>query len=105
MTTSATMGDDLVRLAESDPRRAVPAATVALRAARRAGDLATASVAARALGLAALHLQDPDAAIRHLRVAAALGARAGVNGRGRGGRPRRGLALDGRGRGRAAVPG
>jgi tetratricopeptide (TPR) repeat protein len=68
---------EALRLAEADPRRCVPLAAGILRAARKAGDFATASVAARALGLAALHLQDPDAAMRQLRSAAALGQRAG----------------------------
>lgn len=94
---------DIVRLAEADPRRAVPAATSLLGAARRAGDLGTASVAARALGLAALHLQDPDAAIRHLRVAAALGARAGSAELAAEARMRLAFALNVRGRPRQAV--
>jgi CHAT domain-containing protein/tetratricopeptide (TPR) repeat protein len=68
---------EALRLAEADPRRAVPLATGILLESRRGGDFATASVAARALGLAALHLQDPDAALRQLRSAAALGQRAG----------------------------
>ncbi len=55
----------------------MPFATGILRDARKSGDFAAASVAARALGLAALHLQHPDAAIRHLRAAAALGQQAG----------------------------
>jgi tetratricopeptide (TPR) repeat protein len=76
----ATIDDraiEALRLAEADPRRSVPLATSVLRGARSRGDFATASVAARALGLAALHLQDPDAAMRQLRSAAALGQRAG----------------------------
>lgn len=77
---SATTHDpagEALRLAEDDPRRCVPLATAILRNARRSGDYTTASVAARALGLAALHLQDPDAAMRHLRAAASLGEKAG----------------------------
>lgn len=77
---SATTHDDAseaLRLAEADPRRSVPFATSVLRDARESGDFAVASVAARALGLAALHLQHPDAAMRHLRSAAQLGQRAG----------------------------
>jgi tetratricopeptide (TPR) repeat protein len=76
----ATIDDraiEALRLAEADPRRSVALATSILRGARSNGDFATASVAARALGLAALHLQDPDAAMRQLRSAAALGQRAG----------------------------
>jgi len=77
---SKTINDEAreaLRLAEADPGRSVPLATAVARRARADGDLATASVAERALGLAALHLEDPDAAMRHLRVAIALGRGAG----------------------------
>jgi tetratricopeptide (TPR) repeat protein len=94
---------DLLRLAEADPRRSVQLATAMLRAARRDGDLATASVASRALGLAALHLQDPDAAIRHLRSAADLGTRAGSRPLAADARMRLAFALNVRGRPRQAV--
>src|SRR5207247_586211 len=57
---------DVLRLAEADPGRSVPLATALAREARAGHDLASASVAERALGLAALHLKDPDAAMRHL---------------------------------------
>src|SRR5919197_3490548 len=68
---------EALRLAEADPRRSVTLATAVAGRARAGGDLAAASVAERALGLAALQLEDPDAAMRHLRAAIALGLRAG----------------------------
>jgi tetratricopeptide (TPR) repeat protein len=77
---SKTIDDEAreaLRLAEADPGRSVPLAIAVVRRARADGDLATASVAERALGLAALHLEDPDAAMRHLRAAVALGHGAG----------------------------
>ena len=52
----------VLHLAEADPRRSVaPAARIA-RQSRRLGDLQAASIAERALGIAALHLQDSDLA-------------------------------------------
>jgi tetratricopeptide (TPR) repeat protein len=68
----------VLHLAEADPGRSVRPATELARAARRAGDHAAASVAERALGIAALHLRDTDIAARHLRAAATLGRRAGA---------------------------
>lgn len=104
--TSVTIEDragQALQLAEADPRRAVPFATGVLRAARGAGNFAAASVAARALGLAALHLQDPDAAITHLRTAAALGQRAGSATLTAQARIRLAFALNVRGRPRQAI--
>jgi tetratricopeptide (TPR) repeat protein len=104
--TAATIDDrasEALRLAEADPRRSVPFANGVLRDARKAGDLAAASVAARALGLAALHLQDPDAAIAYLRAAASLGQRAGSAGLEAQARIRLAFALNVRGRPRQAI--
>ena len=67
---------EALRLADSDPRRAAVLATDAAQAAGSTGDLAAAAIAARARGLAAYHLEDLDAAVRHLRQAIALGTRA-----------------------------
>ena len=67
---------DLLRLAEAEPARAVAPAAELSRRARRGGDPAAASVAERALGLAALHLENTDVAVRHLRRAVALGQQA-----------------------------
>src|SRR5215217_2794575 len=76
-TTMLDQAVEAAHLAEADPARfAASSADLATRA-RRQGDLAAASVAERALGIAALHLQHTDAAVRHLRAAADLGRRAG----------------------------
>ncbi|HEY4701838.1 MAG TPA: hypothetical protein VIH64_08110, partial [Streptosporangiaceae bacterium] len=45
--------------------------------ARQDRDFASWAVAERALGVAALRLEDPDAALRHLRAAVRLGERSG----------------------------
>jgi tetratricopeptide (TPR) repeat protein len=68
---------EALQLAESDPSRALTLASALTRQAREARDHAAASVAERAVGLAALHSQDLDTAMRHLRTAIALGRRAG----------------------------
>ncbi len=94
---------DVLRLAEADPGRSVPLATALARQARAGGDLASASVAERALGLAALHLKDPDAAMRHLRTAVALGQRAGSTRLAAQAQMRLAFALNVRGRPRQAV--
>lgn len=65
-----------LRLAEADPRRSLTVAGDVARRARRDGDLEAASVAERARGVAALHLQGTAEATRHLRLAVALGQRA-----------------------------
>jgi CHAT domain-containing protein/tetratricopeptide (TPR) repeat protein len=68
---------EALRLAEGDPGRSVALATQVARRARVERDVATASVAERALGLATLHLEDLDSAMRHLRTAISLGRQAG----------------------------
>ncbi|MFD0473364.1 hypothetical protein ACFQ0B_37750 [Nonomuraea thailandensis] len=70
-------GAELLRLAESDPARLMVVAAGAARRARDEGDLALASVAARALGIAALHVTDLHVAARHLRESIRLAQRAG----------------------------
>jgi Tfp pilus assembly protein PilF len=84
-TMSAIMLDSLLdravavlHKAEAEPRRAVAPARQLVRMARHDHDYAAASIAERALGIAALHLQDTEEAARHLRTAAALGRRAGA---------------------------
>ena len=67
---------ETLHLAEADPGRSVAQATGIARQARRAGEYAAASVAERALGIAALHLRDTDQSVRHLRSAAVLGRQA-----------------------------
>ncbi len=68
---------EAVRLAEADPARAVELAERAGRCARQQRDWATASVAERALGIAALYLESVTSAVRHLRAAVTYGERAG----------------------------
>jgi tetratricopeptide (TPR) repeat protein len=63
----AAMAADALRLADADPARASALASEALRRARAGGDPATASVAERALGLAAREHHDLKAAVAHLR--------------------------------------
>ena len=66
-----------LRLADADPGDAAELARAVADQARTHRDLAAASVAERALGLAVLHLEGPDAALPHLRAAIRLGRRAG----------------------------
>ncbi|MEV0614152.1 CHAT domain-containing protein [Nonomuraea sp. NPDC050404] len=66
-----------LRLADTDPARSVRIAEGIARDARAAGDLASAAIALRAVGLAKLHLEDPDASLRRLREAVKLGHRSG----------------------------
>ncbi|MEV0830278.1 CHAT domain-containing protein [Nonomuraea rubra] len=70
-------GAELLRLAESDPARLMVVAAGVARRARDEGDLALASVAARALGIAAFHVTDLHVAARHLRESIRLAQRAG----------------------------
>ncbi|WP_100498889.1 CHAT domain-containing protein [Geodermatophilus chilensis] len=79
-SASLHQAEEALRLAEADPGRAVAVAAEAVRAARSARDLHAVSVAERALGIAALHQEDLDAAMRHLRAAIASGRRAGAAG-------------------------
>jgi CHAT domain-containing protein/tetratricopeptide (TPR) repeat protein len=67
---------EALRMAESDPGRSVELAAAARQLAQVEGDLSAASVAERAWGLGAAHLNDVDAAVRHLRQAIQLGQRA-----------------------------
>ena len=70
------MGEDLqgrareaLQLVDGDPGRAVVLARAIAREAQASGALEAASVAERALGLATLRLEGPDAALPHLRAA------------------------------------
>ncbi|MCA2219242.1 CHAT domain-containing protein [Jidongwangia harbinensis] len=67
---------EALRLADSDPRRAAAQAAAVLARARAAHDHAAAAVAQRALGLAAMHVEDLDVALSHLRGAIRHGRRA-----------------------------
>jgi CHAT domain-containing protein/tetratricopeptide (TPR) repeat protein len=64
-------------MAESDPGRSVELAASASQAACAGRDFSAASVAERAWGLAAHHLEDVDLAVRHLKRAIKLAQRAG----------------------------
>jgi CHAT domain-containing protein/Tfp pilus assembly protein PilF len=68
---------EALRLAEGDPGRAMTLAADVVGRALAAHDHASAAIAHRALGLAALHLEDLDTAVRHLRTAVGFGQRAG----------------------------
>jgi len=70
-------GGDLLRLAEADPRRTVVAAGAAAQQARAVHDPLAESIAQRALGIAAMQLDDLDASVNHLRSAIRLAGRAG----------------------------
>ncbi len=75
--TLAEKAREALRLAEADPRQSAMLAAAVAEQARAAKDVAAAAIAARALGLAALHTDDADTAMRHLRAAITLGRRAG----------------------------
>jgi tetratricopeptide (TPR) repeat protein len=75
--TRSEQAREALRLADDDPGRSVALAIQVARHARAERDAAAASVAERALGLARLHLEDLDTAMRHLRTAITLGHRAG----------------------------
>jgi tetratricopeptide (TPR) repeat protein len=68
---------EALRLAEAHPRESVVLARAIAAQARAEKDFSSLSAAERALGLAALHLADPDTALRHLRTAVRVGGRAG----------------------------
>ncbi|MBO0815791.1 MAG: CHAT domain-containing protein [Actinobacteria bacterium] len=74
--TLAEQAREALRLAEADPAQSAVLAAAVAEQARAAHDVAAASIAARAQGLAALHTDDAATAIRHLRTAIALGRRA-----------------------------
>ncbi len=90
-------------LAEADPARSMVLARRAAGQARAAHDLVALSLAERALGLAAMQLEDPDAALAHLRAAIRLGNQAGSAQLAGEARMRLAFALNVRGRGRQAL--
>jgi tetratricopeptide (TPR) repeat protein len=65
------------RLAELKPAEAVAVATDVIDQARRDRDYVSWAAAEQALGVAALRMEDPDTALRHLRAAVRLGQRSG----------------------------
>ncbi|MFC7648063.1 tetratricopeptide repeat protein [Streptosporangium lutulentum] len=77
MSTTADLSWEMLRLAEADPGRLVVLASEVTERARAEGDVALESIAERAWGVAAVHLQDLETATRHFRAAIRLGRRAG----------------------------
>ncbi len=73
----AQQASEARRLADSKPAEAVAVAGRVIDQARQDRDFASWAVAERALGVAALRREDPDAALRHLRAAVRLGQRSG----------------------------
>jgi tetratricopeptide (TPR) repeat protein len=94
---------EALRLAEDDPERAVELASEVVRQAMETRQYATAAVAERALGLAAVHLHDLDTAVGHLRSAVRLGRRTGSAWRAAEARMTLAFALNRRGRPRQAL--
>ncbi len=76
LSDAAALAEEAHRLLGVDPGRARDLAATALERARAAGEHESASVALRALGMAALDLDDAPTAVEHLRAAVAAGRRA-----------------------------
>jgi len=76
LTHAAALAEEAHRLLGVDPARARELAGRALERSRAARDHASASVASRALGMAALDLADAPTAVEHLRSAVDAGRRA-----------------------------
>jgi tetratricopeptide (TPR) repeat protein len=76
-TDLAEQAREALRLAEARPAESAARSGLIARQARQEHDLAALSIAERARGVAALQLEDPDAALRHLRAAMRLGRQAG----------------------------
>lgn len=94
---------EALRLAEAHPAESAAHARTIAREAHQRHDLVSASIAERVLGLAALQLEDPDAALRHLRAAMRLGRRAGLDGLAAEAQMSLAFALNVRGHGRRAL--
>jgi tetratricopeptide (TPR) repeat protein len=77
-TTAADGAAEAIRLVHAEPRRARALAARALRQAAEERDRGAASMAERALGLAAKELRDVDAALVHLQRAVAIADDAGL---------------------------
>jgi CHAT domain-containing protein/tetratricopeptide (TPR) repeat protein len=99
----AEQASEARRLAEARPAEAVALASHVLGQARQDRDFASWAVAERALGVAALRLEDPDAALRHLRTAVRLGQRSGSAEVAADARAGLALALNHRGQSREAL--
>ncbi len=68
---------EALRLVDANPAESASLARAVVRQARQDHELAPMSLAEQVLGMTALQLEDPDAAMRHLRVAVRLARRAG----------------------------
>jgi tetratricopeptide (TPR) repeat protein len=101
--TLAEKAREALRLAEADPGQSAALAATVAEQARSARDIAAAAIAARALGLAALHTDDAATAMRHLRAAIALGRRARSPALTAEARMTLAYVLNGRGRSRQAL--
>jgi tetratricopeptide (TPR) repeat protein len=101
--TAQDAATEALELAEADPAKSMVLAHRAARQARTDRDLVTLSLAERALGLAAMQLEDPGAALSHLRAAIRLGNQAGSAQLAAEARMRLAFALNVRGRGRQAL--
>ncbi len=75
--TLPEQASEALRLAEANPVKSAVLARAIADQARQGRDFVTLSMAERALGLAALQLKDPDAALLHLRAAIRQGRRTG----------------------------
>lgn len=94
---------EALRLAESNPVKSFALAESVIVQARQDRDLEAHAVAERALGIATLQLEDPDAALGHLRAAIQLGRQAGAAGLVAEARMTFAFALAVRGRGRQGL--
>src|SRR5690242_1962660 len=74
--TTEDLAREALGLVEVDPRRAAVLAAQAMTGAHQSHEKAAESVAARAQGLAAFYLEDPDASVAFLRIAIRLGRQA-----------------------------
>ena len=102
-TTLADKAREALRLAEADPGQSAALAAAVAAQANAARDIAAAAVAERALGLAALHIDDATTAMRHLRAAITLGRRAGSPSLAAEARMTLAYVLNGRGQSRQAL--
>jgi hypothetical protein len=103
LTGPAALAEEAHRLLGVDPARARELAAEALEQARAARDHASGSVASRALGMAALDLDDAPTAVEHLRSAVGAARRARCTRRGAEARMALAFALLNQGRSTAAL--
>jgi tetratricopeptide (TPR) repeat protein len=78
MDSALAQAQEAVRLADTDPGRAVPIAAAAVRRAQRERDPQAMALAQRAWGHGLLQTGEADAALRHLRRSIVAGQAAGI---------------------------